>query len=115
CGRCGQYVFDEHHTAPTYVTDYNVRRLSMLCHGFKCFSHPMPDPCVMIGHLQISGHRTFGARRRFYSVADDADRWEATVHCLANQADIMSTGSQMLGQRSKLTKTAPVHKSYTHV
>ncbi|EMG53523.1 hypothetical protein WYI_12323 [Ochrobactrum sp. CDB2] len=69
----------------------------MTCHGFQGFSHPIPDPRMMIGYFQISGHRPIWARTRFYSVADDADRWEATVHCLTNQADIMSTGSQILG------------------
>nr|BBA73367.1 hypothetical protein [Ochrobactrum sp. PW1] len=79
------------------MTDDDIGCLTMMGHGFQGFGHTVPDPRVMIGYFQISGHRTAGARTRFYSVANDADRWEATVHCLADQAYIKSTRSQILG------------------
>jgi hypothetical protein len=78
------------------MTDDDIGCLALTSHGFQGFGHTVPDPRVMIGYFKISGHRTACARTRFHSVADDADRWEATVHCLADQAYIMSAGSQIL-------------------
>src|SRR5690606_23132693 len=93
----GQYVLDEHHAAPANMTDDDIGRLAMTSHGFQSFSHTIPNPRMMIGYFKISGHRTAGARTRFDPMAYDPDRWEATVHRLANQAYIMSTGSQIFG------------------
>ena len=96
------------------MTDDDVRPFAMACHRIECFRNAVTNTDMMVGNAQMPGHLCIGSGTWLDPVPDDADRWEASVHCLTDKADIMPARREMLGQGCELTKATPVNKSHMH-